>query len=79
MLDGNHYETSRLVNELMNNAQTKHILDLIETLKPELSIVTNPDGGKAYCYNYKDIIFGLGDTVYVAMSNFSAQFYTKKP
>lgn len=78
MLDGNHYHTQQLVNELMGNAQMKLIFDLIECLKPELSIVDNHQGGKAYCYDYNGIIVAGGDTVHSAMMEFSRKYYNQK-
>ena len=78
MLDGDHYRTAELVNQLMNNAIQKHNFDLIESLKPELTIVETNQGGKAYCYDYKGIIVAGGDTVYQAMMNFQSAFYNQK-
>lgn len=78
MLDGDHYRTAELVNQLMSNAQMKHTFDLIECLKPELSIVDNQQGGKSYCYDYKGIIIAGGETVYAAMLNFQSAFYSHR-
>ena len=78
MLDGNHYQTAQLVNELMSNAQMKHVFDLIECMKPELTIVNTDQGGKAYCYDYKGIIVAGGETVYSAMMEFSRKYYSQK-
>lgn len=78
MLDGNHYQTSQLVNELMSNAQMKHVFDLIECLNPEISVVDTQKGCKAYCYNYKDIIIAGGETVHAAMMEFSRKYYNEK-
>jgi hypothetical protein len=78
MLDGDHYRTAELVNQLMNNAIMRHNLDLIESLKPELTIVENNQGGKAYCYDYKGIIIAGGETVCDAMMEFQRKFYSQK-
>ena len=78
MLDGNHYLTAQLVDQLISNAQTKSNLDLIESLKPELSIVDNNQGGKSYCYNYQNIILAFGDTIYSATLDFSRKFYCQQ-
>lgn len=78
MLDGDHYRTAELVNQLMNNAVIKHTFDLIELIKPDLTIVDNQQGGKVYCYNYKGIIIAEGETVYATMMHFQEKFYTQK-
>lgn len=78
MLDGDHYRTAGLIDQLMNNATMKHTLDLIEALKPELTVVNNNQGGKAYCFDYKGIIIAEGETVYSAMMDFQRRFYTEK-
>lgn len=78
MLDGDHYKTSELVDQLITNAQMKHTLDLIESLKPDLSIVDTHQGGKAYCYDYKGIIVSGGDTIHQAMLDFHRRYYSQK-
>ena len=71
MLDGDHYRTAELVNQLMSNAQMKHNLDLIECLKPEL---LKHDGW--YTWDYSGgLITGSGKSPYEAMMNFQKAFY----
>ena len=74
MLDGDHYRTAELVNQLMNNAIQKHNLDLIEAMKPKLYI----EAGKYHYQLANAHIDVSGDTVYEAMMNFQAAFYNQK-
>ncbi len=73
MLDGNHYATQELVQTLMTNANEQAVYNLVQTLNPELKIV---DG--KYKYNYKNILFGEGDTVRNALWDLWMNFNNKK-
>ena len=74
MLDGDHYRTAQLVDQLMSNAQMKHHFDLIDCLKPKLYIENG-----LYHYQYADGHIDVsGDTIYSAMMNFQSAFYNQK-
>ena len=77
MLDGDHYRTAELVNQLMTNAQIKGCLDLIESLKPKFF-----KEGNQFCFMYgempNDCIVGFGDTAHDAMLDFHKNFYSYK-
>lgn len=74
MLDGNHYQTAQLVDQLMSNAQMKHVLDLIESIKPELYI----ENGKYHYQLSSAHIDVSGDTVYEAAMEFQRAFYNQR-
>ena len=56
MLDGDHYRTAELVNELMNNAYRQDVYNFFKSMNPDVSIVDTQKGVKAYC---EDIIKSL--------------------
>lgn len=79
MLDGNHYKTAELVDQLISNAQMKAIYDIIECLKPTLRIAKNEKGETLYVYDYSDgIILASGSTIHEAMMAFSGKYYNQK-
>lgn len=75
MLDGDHYRTAQLVDQLMSNAQMKMTFDLIECLKPKLYIENG-----VYHYQYVDAhIDVIGNTLHEAMMNFQSAYFNQKP
>lgn len=74
MLDGDHYRTAELVNQLMTNAQMKQTFDLVQCLKPKLYI----ENGQ-YHYQLADARIDVsGDTLHEAMLAFDRAFFNQK-
>lgn len=73
MLDMSHWSVNQLFTTLQENAEIKRKFDLIECLKPELTIENDK-----YVYSYMDIVRGEGSTVYEAMNDFVRYFYSEK-
>jgi len=76
-IDADHWKGSQILDEITVQMQIRSDLQLIEMLKPVFS-----KDGNQYCYLYgtlpNDCVIGFGDTAYLAMTNFSLNFYTQK-
>lgn len=76
-IDLNHYRGAQLVDTLQNAADTLQHLQLIKMLQPKFG-----KDGNQYCFLYgelpNDCIVGFGDTPYLAMLDFSHNFYNSK-
>jgi len=76
-LNADHWKVAQLVDELNATAIEKRMLQVIETLKPELS-----KDGDQFCFLYgklpNDCVIGFGDTVGQAMNNFFTNFWNEK-
>lgn len=77
-LDGEHWRTAELVNELQVAAAELRILQIISQLKPVLS-----KDGNQFCFLYgempNDCVVGFGGTPWKAAQNFYDNFLTSKP
>lgn len=76
-IDADHWKGAEILSEISNQVQIRSDLQLIEMLKPEFS-----KDGNQYCYLYgnlpNDCVVGFGDTAYLAMTDFSRNFYNQK-
>lgn len=77
LLDANHWRVDNLLTELIQSAEERSRLQLIEMLKPSFS-----KDGDQYCYllgaNLQEGISGFGKTVSEAVQNFYYSYYNAK-
>lgn len=76
-IDADHWKGAQILDEITTQMQIRSDLQLIEMLKPEFS-----KDGNQFCYLYgnlpNDCVVGFGDTAYLAMVDFSRNFYNNK-
>lgn len=76
-IDFDHWKGAQLGDDMSSMIDTKRMLDVIESLKPEFS-----QDGNQYCYLYgtlpNDCVIGFGSTAFEAMKDFYNNFYTQK-
>lgn len=76
-IDFDHWQGAAIGDQLRQNAEAEMNLQLIRSLNPVFS-----KDGNQFCFLYgtlpNDCIVGFGDTPYLAMCDFTKNFYNSK-